>query len=59
MDKYYGEFIMKKEDAKFGRGSRECRRCGKRRGLVRKYNLMYCRNCMREVAEKIGFEKYT
>lgn len=49
----------KKDKGKFGRGSRHCRRCGKRRGLIKKYNLFYCRNCIREVAEKIGFKKYS
>ncbi len=43
---------------KFGRGSRMCRICGKRRGLIRRYGLMYCRQCFREVAKDLGFKKY-
>lgn len=27
-------------------------------GIVRKYGLMYCRRCFREVAPSIGFKKY-
>ena len=41
-----------------GKGSRECRRCGTHRGLIRAYGLTICRRCFREVAGKIGFEKY-
>lgn len=28
------------------------------RGIIRKYDLMYCRRCFREVARDIGFHKY-
>lgn len=44
---------------KFGKGSRQCRRCGSYRGVIRKYGLMYCRRCMREIAKKLGFKKYS
>jgi len=47
-----------KKEKKFGKGSRHCRRCGRYGGLIRKYNLFYCRQCMREIATKIGFKKY-
>jgi small subunit ribosomal protein S14 len=50
---------LKKDKVAYGRGSRHCRRCGKRRGLIRKYGLMYCRNCMREVGEDVGFKKFS
>ena len=43
---------------KFGKGTRPCRRCGKRNGVIRKYGLLYCRQCFREEAEKLGFKKY-
>jgi small subunit ribosomal protein S14 len=43
---------------KYGKGSRKCVRCGSMDGIVRKYNLMYCRRCFREVAPQIGFKKY-
>jgi small subunit ribosomal protein S14 len=41
-----------------GKGTRWCRRCGAYNGLVRKYNLMLCRQCFREVAASLGFVKY-
>jgi len=47
-----------KKERKFGRGSRQCRRCGSYRGVVRKYGLFYCRRCMREIAKDLGFKKY-
>jgi small subunit ribosomal protein S14 len=50
---------MKQKKRKFGRGSRVCRRCGRRGALIRKYNLYYCRQCFREVAKKLGFKKYS
>ncbi|MHC1572355.1 MAG: 30S ribosomal protein S14 [Methanosarcinales archaeon] len=43
---------------KFGRGANECRRCGRKQGLIRRYNLYLCRQCFREIAREIGFEKY-
>lgn len=43
---------------KFGKGSRNCTRCGSMRGIIKKYKLYYCRRCFREVAYDIGFRKY-
>lgn len=43
---------------KFGPGSRMCRVCTSRKGLIRKYNMMICRRCFRERAADIGFQKY-
>lgn len=48
-----------KKERKFGKGLYVCRRCGRHGAIIRKYNLMYCRQCMREVARKIGFKKYS
>jgi ribosomal protein S14 len=47
-----------KKERKFGVGSRRCRRCGRYEGIIRRYGLMYCRQCFREVARKLGFKKY-
>lgn len=44
---------------KFGRGANACRRCGRKQGLIRKYDIYLCRQCFREIARNIGFEKYT
>lgn len=49
--------VVKKE-RKFGKGSRKCSRCGRHGALVRKYGLLYCRQCMREIARELGFKKY-
>ncbi len=43
---------------KFGKGARWCRRCGQYPALIRSYDIMLCRQCFREVAEKLGFKKY-
>lgn len=34
-----------------------CRRCGRSRGMIRRYSLRLCRQCFREVARDIGFKK--
>ena len=39
--------------------SQGCVRCGRIRGLVRRYGIRMCRQCFRETAEKIGFRKYS
>ncbi|KAF7728089.1 40S ribosomal protein S29 [Apophysomyces ossiformis] len=41
----------------YGKGSRQCRVCAHRAGLIRKYNLNICRQCFREYANDIGFHK--
>jgi small subunit ribosomal protein S14 len=46
------------KERKFGRGSRSCSRCGSHGPIIRRYNLNLCRQCFREVAQKIGFKKY-
>lgn len=48
----------KPKDRDFGKAKRKCRRCGRRgRGIIRKYDLYYCRQCFREVGNKLGFKK--
>ncbi|MBJ47399.1 MAG: 30S ribosomal protein S14 [Euryarchaeota archaeon] len=34
-----------------------CRRCGRRRGLIRRHGLRLCRQCFRDIAPEIGFKK--
>eukprot|EP00656_Telonema_subtile_P038833 TRINITY_DN439_c0_g1_i2.p1 TRINITY_DN439_c0_g1~~TRINITY_DN439_c0_g1_i2.p1 ORF type:complete len:104 (-),score=18.22 TRINITY_DN439_c0_g1_i2:227-538(-) len=41
----------------YGKGSRSCRVCNAKQGLIRKYHMMMCRRCFRENAKAIGFEK--
>lgn len=43
---------------KFGKGSRPCRNCGSYGPVIRKYGLMVCRQCFRELARKLGFKQY-
>jgi small subunit ribosomal protein S14 len=45
--------------ARRGKGSRNCRRCGTHQGLIRTYGINLCRRCFREVADKMGFKKYS
>jgi small subunit ribosomal protein S14 len=42
---------------KSARAPNECKMCGRKQGLVRRYNIMLCRQCFREWAPKIGFKK--
>lgn len=42
---------------KTGKGARKCTKCGSFDGVIRKYGLMYCRRCFREVAWDLGFKK--
>jgi ribosomal protein S14 len=48
----------RKDRGGFGKGSRQCTRCGTKNGLIRRYDLVICRQCFREVAEDLGFKKY-
>lgn len=48
----------KAKEIKFGKGSRNCTRCGAREGLIRRHGLNLCRRCFREVADTIGFKRY-
>lgn len=36
----------------------ECQRCGRKQGLVSKYDIYLCRQCFREIARDMGFRKY-
>ncbi|UCC33651.1 MAG: 30S ribosomal protein S14 [Candidatus Bathyarchaeota archaeon] len=47
-----------KRERKFGKGSRQCRRCGSHGSIIRRYGLNLCRQCFREVAKKLGFRKF-
>ena len=47
-----------KPKKEFGRKA-GCRRCGRKRGIVRRYSLHLCRQCFREVAPQLEFRKYS
>ncbi|HEC82734.1 MAG TPA: 30S ribosomal protein S14 [Thermoplasmatales archaeon] len=36
-----------------------CIRCGRKRGIIRRYGMHLCRQCFREIAEDMGFKKYS
>jgi small subunit ribosomal protein S14 len=44
---------------KSGRNATPCRICGKTEGVINKYGLRYCRQCFREIAEDLGFSKFS
>ena len=50
---------MKKGKKVFGRGANHCKRCENTNGLVRKDGIYLCRQCFREIALEMGFEKYS
>jgi small subunit ribosomal protein S14 len=50
--------MTKTRTKKFGRGANQCKRCGRKRALVRKYGIYLCRQCFRETAMELGFKKY-
>ncbi|EAW06900.1 40S ribosomal protein uS14 [Aspergillus clavatus NRRL 1] len=52
------ESVWYSRPRKFGKGSRECRVCAHRAGLIRKYGMNICRQCFREKAQDIGFYKH-
>lgn len=47
------------KNRKFGKGVTKCKRCGTTVGVIRKYNLYICRRCINEIAEQLGFKKYS
>jgi len=48
----------KPKDRTTGIARHKCKRCGRNGGFISKYNLSLCRQCFREIAEKLGFERY-
>jgi small subunit ribosomal protein S14 len=47
------------EHASKGTGQLEaCQRCDRKQGLVGKYDIWLCRQCFREIAGDMGFQKF-
>jgi small subunit ribosomal protein S14 len=42
-----------------GIAKKKCERCGRFGAHLTQYNLNLCRQCFREIAEEIGFHKYS
>lgn len=49
----------KPKDRKIGIAARKCERCGRFGAHLSQYKLNLCRHCFREIAEDIGFKKYS
>ena len=49
----------KPKERKFGIAAKKCERCGRFGAHLSQYNLNLCRQCFREIAEEIGFKKYS
>ena len=49
----------KPKERKFGISTKKCERCGRFGAHIDKYGLNLCRQCFREIAEEIGFKKYS
>ncbi len=49
----------KPKDRKIGIAAQKCERCGRFGAHLHQYNLNLCRHCFREIAEEIGFKKYS
>ena len=47
-----------KRDLRAEKKKRRCSVCKTRQAVIRKYNLMVCRRCFKEIADKIGFKKF-
>ncbi|CRK37135.1 ribosomal protein S14p/S29e-domain-containing protein [Verticillium dahliae] len=52
------ESVWNSRPRSYGKGSRSCRVCKHSAGLIRKYDLNLCRQCFREKAKDIGFNKF-
>lgn len=49
----------KPKEKKFGVASKKCERCGRFGAHISSFNLHLCRHCFREIAERMGFKKYS
>jgi small subunit ribosomal protein S14 len=49
----------KPKDRTTGISKKRCERCGRFGAHLKQYNLNLCRHCFREIAEEIGFKKYS
>lgn len=49
----------KPKDRKFGIAAKKCEKCGRFGAMVNSYNINLCRHCFREMAEELGFKKYS
>jgi small subunit ribosomal protein S14 len=49
----------KPKDRVFGIAAQKCENCGRFGAHVGQYNINLCRQCFRELAEELGFKKFS
>jgi len=49
----------KPKDRKYGIAAKKCEKCGRYGAMINRYGINLCRHCFREIAEEIGFKKYS
>lgn len=49
----------KPKERKIGIALKKCEKCGRFGAHIKSYGLNLCRHCFREIAEEIGFKKYS
>jgi ribosomal protein S14 len=49
----------KPKDRTTGIARKKCERCGRFGAMINSYGLNLCRQCFREIAEDVGFKKYS
>lgn len=49
----------KPKDRKIGIAAKKCEKCGRFGAHIKSYGLNLCRQCFREIAPEIGFQKYS
>ena len=49
----------KPKERKFGIAAYKCENCGRFGAKLGQYGLNLCRQCFREMAEELGFKKYS
>jgi small subunit ribosomal protein S14 len=49
----------KPKERKFGIAAKRCENCGRFGALVNQYGINLCRHCFRQMAEELGFKKYS
>ncbi|MEM4605522.1 MAG: 30S ribosomal protein S14 [Candidatus Pacearchaeota archaeon] len=49
----------KPKERKFGLSVNKCESCGRVGAHISQYGLHLCRQCFRQLAEKMGFKKYS
>ena len=42
-----------------GIATKKCERCGRFGAMINRHGINLCRHCFREIAEEIGFKKYS